>query len=451
MLDRLRRFADAKSVDARIARAAVLSGGLSVGVKAAAFAKEILVAAVFGVSGQIDAYLIALMLVGIPHGIVVNAVQWTLIPEFVKAESGRGRAQSRALLRQAVALTLLVLGAALGAWIALLPWLTAHLAKAGGPAGLDTVRNCFALLCLYYFASGSLLLGYAVLQAEKRFLVNGAVPIATPVIIAVLVVITPAPAAETLALGMALGFVAELMIVERILRKSGLTLVPGPPFSGPIGRPFMANLARLALGTAALSLLPLVEQAAAVELGVGAVATLGYANKLPGLVSGLAVVAIGVAVFPYFAELLVRGDTEQCLKTLRRFAAAVCVLGAAAVTTLILFSEPIVRLFFVRGAFTEAAAVSVSFAQQAYLVQIPGALILALASRLLLAGGRTGVMLVLHVTQLLLFAAAAGVAIGSSESPAAIAFAYSVAVTLTAMLGYALASQSVVRSSGRLR
>ncbi len=444
---RLRRFASGGSVNSRIARAAVLSGGLTAGVKVASLAREILVAAVFGVSGQIDAYLIALMLIGIPHGIVLYAVQWTLIPEFVRADSIHGRATSRRLLRQVVAITLLILTGVLVLWAFLLPQLIAYLTRTGGAGTSGSVLNCVLVLGVFYFASGTVLLGYGALQARKRFLINGAVPLATPLVMVAVLLAFPIARAETLAIGMAVGAVLELLIVEIVLRSDGLTMLPATPFVGPVSKPFVTGVGRVAAGAAAIALLPLVEQAAAVEFGVGAVATLGYGNRLPALLNGLAVSAFAVTALPYFSEMLAMREAAQCRKTLERYAVVLAAGGAAVAFMLILGSDAIVRVVFQRGAFDEAAAVGVALAQQAYLIQLPGALVLVLASRLLLAQGRAGAVGILYLGQLLLFALGAVIGMQVGNQAAIIALAYSLSVTVAAGGGVLLARLSLEQSS----
>ena len=443
--DRIRQFASVGSVSNRLGRAAVLSGGLSVVVKAASLVKEILVAAIFGVSGQIDVYLNALMLIGVPLGIVAYGVQWTLIPEFVKTDATQGRSASRMLLRQVSAITLLILTGTLVVWIALLPAIVAHLTQAAGAGASESVRRCLLVLGVYYFASGTVLLGYGVLQAQKRFLINGSVPLVTPLMIAVLVVVVPNPSAETLAIGISVGTVAELIFVAGVLRRDGLSLIPGLPFAGPIGQPFFRNVLKLAGGVSAIGVLSLVEQTTAVAFGVGAVATLGYAYKLPALLNGLAVSSLGVALIPYFSEMLAKGDAALCRRTLQRFALMIGGCGVILSTALIAGSELFVRIAFHRGAFDEAAVVGVTFAQQAYLVQVPGFLLQVLASRVLMAQERAGVVGLLHLGQLLFFAVGALVAVRAADTVAAIALANSLAVTLTAVGGYLLASRSLER------
>ncbi len=431
------------SVDGQIARAALISGGLTLLVKSLSFAKEILVAAVFGVTLELDVYLIALMLIGLPHGIVVNAVQWTMIPEFVRL--GPASTQARILLRRSVSLSLLLLAALLVLWVALLPWLQPLLTSNLGPDSAERIRQCFLLLCVYYFTSGTLLLGYAALQARRRFVANGMIPLATPIISAVVILIWNQPVAEALALGMVLGFLTELFFVERLLRAEGLTLLPAWPaqLSRGLGHPYLSSVARLAVGGIAMALMPLVEQYSAVQLGVGAVSTLGFANKLPAVVSSLSVVAIGVAVFPYFADMIARNDLAGCRRTLRFYSLLLMVGGVLAALVLYLLSDIIVRMFFMRGEFSETAALAVSAAQQAYLLQLPAALVLTLSLKMLLSLRRSGWMLLLNLLQLGLYAAAIGVGIQYQRSPTVIALSYSFAVSVTALLAYLLASRTM--------
>lgn len=430
------------SVDGQIARAALTSGGLMLLVKTLSFTKEILVAAVFGVSLELDVYLIALMLIGLPHGIIVNAVQWTLIPEMVRL--GPNNPQARALLRQSVTLSLSLLLALLVLWGGLLPWLQPLLVHNLGADSTERIRQCFTLLCVYYFTSGTLLLGYAVLQARRRFAANGMIPLATPLISVLVLLIWHQPLAEVLALGMVLGFLAELICVEYLLRQEGLTLLPAmPALRTTLGSPYLASVTRLAGGGVALALLPFVEQYAAVQLGVGGVSTLAYANKLPAMISSLSVVAIGVVVFPYFSDMMARHDLVGCRRTLRVYSWWLLLGGIAAAWVLSALSEPIVRLFFMRGEFSTAAAQVVARTQQAYLWQLPGALVLTLSLKMMLSQGRSGGLLLVNLVQLGLYGVTLALALQYQRVPEALAFCYSMAVSATALLAYLLASRTM--------
>ena len=417
-------------------------------MKLASLGKEILVAATFGLSLQLDAYLIALMLVGLPHGIIVNAVQWNLIPAIIKAEGKHGHEVAKTLLKQAVAWTLTLLVGLLVLWILLLPLSFDWFLASYGPNERRLIIQTMALLCIYYFASGCLLLGYAVLQAKKSFALNGIVPLVTPLITALLVALSREYSSYVLALGLISGFLAELAIVQWLLAARGFTLVPGSLMNGLIDAAFLKRVAKLALGVTAMSFLPFVEQAAAARMGLGTIATLGYANKLPALVNSLSTVAIGVAVFPFFSEIIVRNDFATLRTTLRICALALLVFGTIAAILLVLSSEFIVNLVFLRGAFTEAAARAVIPTQQGYLLQLPGALVLALATKLLLARNRSANVLLLNLVQLVAFIGLIAALTKSSPSPTCIALAYTLAVSIAALVAYTLAVRSIRLQTG---
>jgi putative peptidoglycan lipid II flippase len=447
-----RRFRDLlgrDSVNSQIAKAILVSGSSSLAVKAAALGKEAFVAAIFGVSFDLDVYLVALMLIGIPHGVVVNAVQWALLPEFVKARSLPDETAARLLLRQSVSLNLLLLITVLVGWSVLLPWLEPLFARELGNDSGRRISACFQVLIGYYFASGTLMLGYAALQANRQFKANGLIPLITPIASSLVIVASHKPSAITLAVGMVLGFIIELCTVEMLLRRNGWTLLPAGLPMWSQRSAYLGSIGKFAAGAFVISFLPLVEQAAAAQLGVGGISTLGFANKLPAVVSSLSVVAVGVAVFPYFSELLANKDYDTCRATLKTFAALLAAAGVITSTLLVLVSSPIVELFFRRGAFSDLAAVAVTAAQQAYLLQIPGALVLALAQKLILARVGGWKLLTLNLIQLGAFVVMVTVALRLSPSPTNIALSSSLATTLTAVLAYAVAMHTL-RNDSRL-
>ena len=85
------------------------------------------------------------------------------------------------------------------------------------------------------------------------------------------------------------------------------------------------------------------------------------------------------------------------------------------------------------------------------MVQVPGALVLALASRVLLACRRSGIVTMVHVSQVVFFSVALLIGMRLSDFPAVVALAYSAAVTVTSVLAYVLAARTLGGASDRLR
>jgi putative peptidoglycan lipid II flippase len=114
-----------------------------------------------------------------------------------------------------------------------------------------------------------------------------------------------------------------------------------------------------------------VDQAMAAMLPTGNVAALGYANKLIGAISTLGALALGTASLPYFARMTAGSDWAGCRHTLKRYSLLLAGVTVPFTLAIIVFSHPIVRILYQRGAFTAADTELVSRVQACYALQIP--------------------------------------------------------------------------------
>ena len=156
-------------------------------VKAVAFLKEAVVAAAFGVGSSMDSYLMALVVVGLPSGMLVNAAQTVFIREYVRIAEVNGETAASRFLRAAMLGLLAALSALLVVWIVALPAILSVVGHGLGPAQRALVSANVHGLIPYYYLSGINLLGYGVLQSRKAFLRAALIPIATPVLTILLV------------------------------------------------------------------------------------------------------------------------------------------------------------------------------------------------------------------------------------------------------------------------
>jgi putative peptidoglycan lipid II flippase len=375
-----------------MARAAMLFASVTAGVKVAAFVKEAVVAAAFGVSGAMDAYLMGLMLVVVPMTLLLNAVQTAFIPLLVEVRETRGTQASALFVRSTASATLVAMAAALLLWLAALPWMIDIVGHGFDPAKREGVRAMFLWLVPYYFLAGLNLLGQGALQAEKRFLPSALVPVCTTLVTIAIVLVAGGSDIRALALSLVIGSFLESVALHWQLRRSGLSLLPGRIFLTPEIRRIAKGSAVLLGGGCVLSFGPMIEQGIASGLGKGTIAAMGYAFKLPAMLSGILVTAVGVTVLPFFSEMLARGDDAGCQRAFRRYALVLLGGGALLVLSLVAFSEPLVALVYQRGAFSAGDTQLVAQIQRAYLIQVPGALVGAVAMRLLLAQGAFGVV-----------------------------------------------------------
>src|SRR6516165_3102353 len=168
-MDRHALRASAVSVLQRAARHPVMRAAAGFAaitslVKAVAFVKEAVVAAAFGVGTSMDSYLMALVVIGFPSAVMVNAAQTVFIREYIRIIAVQGEAAAVRFLRGAIVGLLLALTVLLIAWMALLPGILSVVGHGLTPAQRALVAANVSRLIPYYYLNGINLLCYRVLQ-----------------------------------------------------------------------------------------------------------------------------------------------------------------------------------------------------------------------------------------------------------------------------------------------
>lgn len=374
----------------RLGLASVVAATTALVAKGVGLAKEIVVAAFFGLSDGLEIYLMAFVLIGFPLSIFLNAIQTTFISSL--SANGRLPAEEGKLYASTAALTLLLLAVLLPLWLVFLHFALPWLASGFSPEKRQGLEAALHWLVPYYFLNGINLLAYGFLQAKRRFLTNGLLPALTPLATMLLVLAYGKSGGwETLAAALVAGAAIECVALHVSLYRSGLLARPRLRADAELSR--IAHGSRLLLpGTLLIAMGTVIEQAIAASLGSGAIASLGYGYRLPAALTGILVTAIGITALPYFAAMLAEGKAVYCLHSLEKLARWLLLGGLALTIPLAVFSDAIVTLLYQRGAFDAAAAARVSPIQQAYFLQLPFALIVMLGIRTLVALGRNGVV-----------------------------------------------------------
>jgi putative peptidoglycan lipid II flippase len=379
-----------------VMRAAAGFAAITSVVKAVAFIKEAVVAAAFGVSSSMDSYLMALVVIGFPCFVLVNAAQTVFVREHVRMVEVNGEAAASRFLRSAVLGLFIALTALLLVWVALLPAILSVVGHGMSPGSRSLVSANVWRLIPYYYLSGINLLGYGVLQARRAFLRTALIPIATPLVIMALVAALGADL-RILIGALTLGTCAETALIFVLTATGQQRLASSARQASPALREFAWGTLILVPATLICGLSPVIEQTIASGLGHGAISALGYAAKLPATLNSLLTTAVAVTILPYFSQQLSRGNHAGCRRFLIRYAAILALVGAAIAAAAVVGSGPFVRLAFQRGEFSAQNTLVVTALQQAYLWQLPGALVGNVAIRFIAAQGRYRLFTVANV------------------------------------------------------
>lgn len=381
------------SINRKIFGASFSIGLLTLAVSFFTFLKEVLVARFFGISSELDVFLLAVTIIGIPVAVILYSLQSSFIPVFVKVRSDRIYAQ-----RVLTATTAGALAAMTGIVILLLV-LFSQLSKLfayGFTLQQHILLKSYIIgLLPIVFLNGLNFLSRGVLHAGKQFWLTSIAPAITPILmIVVLSILGNMSSIRTLALALVAGAALEFILLQFAMEREGFRLVK---FNqklclSPEVRRVFTQTASLMGGSFIIYGSMLVDQSMASTLDRGSIAALSYGNKIPGLFYSLFATALGTATLPYFSEMVINNDWSGCRHTLMKYSQLCIIIIIPLMIFIYFFSGTLIQLVFQRGLFDEHASKIVVGVQQAYSLQLPSYVVGILAVRLISAIGHNHIL-----------------------------------------------------------
>lgn len=347
----------------------VIVGICTLIVKVLGFFKEIVIANNFGLSELLDTFLIAALIPGFINGVFLNSFQSVFIPNYVselKTGKNIGAFQSTSFLVTLMISLVFCLLSFLLTDVYLETFFSGHTVEY---YALIKEQFYYVMPCIILWGFSSLLTG--LLNIDNEFTLSSLSGIFTPICIIICLVFfkeklnTIVLAFGTL-IGSIIGFV-YLLIVS--LNRKIISINKPDFFSVNIKVLFLQLPAKLS-SSLLTGINKIVDQYFAAKLVVGSIAALNYGIKIPMFSIGLASIAIGNVLLPYFSKKTIENKIESfdLVKKILKY----LMLGSIVVALiLILLSLPIVTLIFERNAFTSNDTSIVTKVQQMYLIQIP--------------------------------------------------------------------------------
>lgn len=375
--------------------AGAIVAACTLAVKLVAMVKEMLVAAMFGTSVVLDAYLLAYALVAFLVNVFGGSLQSALVPVLVQARAAEGDSTAQDVFRGTVTLAAVLLcGMAL-----LLATLASPLMRAFGeslPArGAELAAAMLVLMLPAIPLAGLVYVLMAGLNSMERFTLAALIPAATPVaVLAAVVCAGDSLGGRALVAGTVIGAALELVALTWALARHGL--VPWPVW--PVATPRLAQVTGQYLpligGSCLMSAAPIIDQFMAAALGAGAVSALAYGNKIVSVVLSVVSGALGTVALPVFSRIAAAAGPDELLDTLAYYRRRILLVSVPISAAIVAGSGPLVWLLFERGAFTAADTARVSALQAMLALQIPFTLMGILNVRAVSALGRNHVLLI---------------------------------------------------------
>lgn len=336
---------------------AMLSVSLFIAItKFIAAAKEMAVAAAYGTSPVVDAYLYLTNLLNLPAGILSGIMITILVPYLIRLKPCTAD-EAAVFKREFLGTTLLA-----SCVVALVAGSTMFYALSSGLTGLPphTVSLAKAMLLPtvltvpFGIVAGFLAANVMAQHRQTNTLLEG-VP---ALCILVLLLAFQSHSSAQLAWATLVGSVVQLGLLMLAQPAGERLLLPVLSWRSPAWRGMAQGFGLLFLAQALSSATLVVDQIMVAPLGPGAIATLGYASRLNSLIVGLGATAISRALLPVLSEFGTSGYSPA-RRVASRWTAALFLAGIAVGVVAWGIAPWGIRLLFQRGAFTADDTASV--------------------------------------------------------------------------------------------
>ena len=341
---------------ASVGRAAFVLTSATAGVQVLAIVRELFLAANAGVSADLDALLIGVVLPTTMANILTSGPSTAMVPAYLDARASGGLPDARRL-----AGTVLVwLGVVGLAMTIILEVVAGDAVAIAGPglsaAGRASAADYLRLLAPMAFVASLNGTLYAVCQAEQRFAaIAVAIVSGAAVTLVTMILFWSGLGLGAFALGNLLGPVVTLAILAAELARRSIAPRPHLVSRGLGLGAFVRHAAPLTLSSAILQINTVFDRAVASLIGPGAVSALRYGDTLVRVPTGAISPAWGAAIYPALVRSTHESDRGSLASMAERSLRYVLAVFMP-LSVLTLAVAPIaVRVAYGRGAFTSAA------------------------------------------------------------------------------------------------
>lgn len=371
-------MSDGHRTERQILRALASVGSATLLSRILGFARDMVVALAFGAGVTTDAFFVAYRIPNMLRRLLgEGALSAALVPIVTEYAARRSGAESARMLRAVLGATVLVLAAATIAGVVLAPWIVRAMAPGfARDPHQEALASLLARVMFPYLALvglGAFAMG--ALNAHGRFFAPAVAPAlqnAGMILCVLLLARHVDPPILSLALGVVVGGVLQLVAQLPDLQRSGCLVVP----SGEITHHAVGQVARLLLpsvvGLAAVQVNVFAITLLASLLAPGSISFLYYADRVMEFPLGIFGLALASASLPAMARQASAGDRAGVATTLGFALRMAMFVTIPATLGLVLLRTPITRVLFERGRFTASDTVATAEALLWFAVGLTG-------------------------------------------------------------------------------
>lgn len=337
------------------------------------FYRDILMAHVFGLGGELDNFFIALLVPMTMVTILCMPLGAAFTPLFLRATENISHKNIQAMITYLSLVIVTVLFVVCSITYLFIPSLLPYIIRGNA---VDNVEQIYSLLLIalpILFFSGSVILGNTILNALGKVVTTGVAQLVVPLVAILAVVMYGNEYGVIVAmLGMVVGQLVNLIILQIKLKELGYSLIPRFNYRrhyyvGSLSYQYFPLVASAFF----VSIAVLVNSLLAMSLPEGSVSIYTLGNKVVLLITGLLGASISTVVLPYFSALVAKNNMVTARRELSVFLLVITFISVPFSVAFFVWAEEIVTLIFSGGDFEPNALGSVARVMQYAVVQIP--------------------------------------------------------------------------------
>lgn len=332
------------------------------------FFREIVLSYFFGATGISDAYLISQTIPGTIFQFVGTGLMTCFIPVYYKVLKNNDNTKdyTNRILSLVFGFSTIVIG---------LVWLFTPLIVKLFASGFEGDTLYYAvwftrigILSLYF--SSMIYVYNSYLNANNIFVATAFAAIPNSLFIILSIICGARINLWLISIGSTIAVGVQLLFILPFVLKTGYRLKINYHFRDEYINTFFSLMGPVIIGVSVNEVNTLVDRTVASQVAIGGISALTYANSLIQFVQGGLVQPVATVYYPKITESIAVGNTENAKNTLTY--AIKLILGLLIPITIgfIIFSTPITKLLFGRGAFDDTAIMLTSTAVRFYAIGI---------------------------------------------------------------------------------
>lgn len=340
--------------------------------KTLGFLRDITLSYFYGASGISDAYLISLTVPSVIFSFIGIGLSTGYIPLYSIIDQKHGEKESNKYTNNLINILFLIctvifiIGQVFTGQIV-------RLFASGfeGEILLLAIRfTKISLLGIYF--TGIIYIFKGFLQLKNSYIIPSLISIPFNIIIIASIFLSSKINVMALSVGSVIAIISQLIMLVPLIYKRGYKY----QFIIDVKDKYIKKMMYIALpviiGSSINQINILVDRTIASNISVGGISALNYSNKLNAFIQGLFVTSIVTVMYPMISKMAAEKNINGLKKSVSEAISSINLLIIPITVGSMIFTQPIVRLLFGRGAFNDSAIIMTSNALFFYSIGMLG-------------------------------------------------------------------------------